>query len=193
MALAPESYQRAGLQLLPNGHAWDKNPNSNLAKLMLASGAELSRVDFINGSLLEEIYADRAFILLDDWEDFTGLPDCNIDKESAIADRRKAVKSKLVILGSLCLSFFEQLAAERGYDIKLEERFPHHCLRTCHYPIYPEENWFRIYVHVDEQLTHLSTVIDNCQQRLRIVNAADLECLLERYTPAETEFIFIYE
>lgn len=193
MALTPENFQRSGLQLLPLGHAWSKNLDSDIGRLMLATGEEFSRVDAINTALLAEIYADRSFLLLEDWEDFAGLPDCSIDRESAINDRRQAVKAKLVMTGSLCLEFYKQIASERGYQIKLEERFPHHCLRTCKTPIYPQENWFRVFVFVDKQATHWSTVIDNCRQRLRIGDAADLECLLERYIPAETEFIFIYE
>ncbi|CAM3717390.1 MULTISPECIES: YmfQ family protein [Xenorhabdus] len=193
MAMTAKDYQRAGLQLLPNGLAWSKDPDGNLAKLMLATGEEFARVDAINAALLEEIYADRAFMLLEDWEEFAGLPDCSIDKESSINSRRQAVKAKLIMSGSLCNQFYERLAADRGYRVKLEERYPHHCLRDCNYPIYPDINWFRVFVHVADRQTHFATVLDNCQQRLRIADAADLECLLERYAPAETEFVFIYE
>ncbi|MDC9620150.1 DUF2313 domain-containing protein [Xenorhabdus sp. XENO-7] len=193
MAMTAKDYQRSGLQLLPNGLAWSKDLDSNLAKLMLATGEEFARVDAINAALLEEIFADRAFMLLDDWEDFVGLPDCSIDKESSINSRRQAVKTKLIMSGSLCNQFYERLAADRGYRIRLEEHYPHHCLRDCNYPIYPDINWFRVFVHVADRTTHFATVLDHCQQRLRIADAADLECLLARYAPAETEFVFIYE
>ncbi|EPG6562161.1 YmfQ family protein [Morganella morganii] len=193
MAMTAEHYQRSGLQLLPNGRAWSKDPQGDTGKLMLATGEELARVDAINESLLQEIFADRAFMLLEDWEDFAGLPDCSIDRESSVDARRRAVKAKLVMSGSLCNQFYERLAADRGYNIRIEERYPHHCLRTCLHPIYPDINWFRVFVHVADKTTHWATVLDNCQQRLRIADAADLACLLERYAPAETEFVFIYE
>lgn len=193
MAMTAQDYQQAGLNLLPNGKAWDKNPDSTLAKLMLASGDELARVDNVNDALLNEMHPDRAFMLLDDWEDFAGLPDCSIDKDASIEARRTAVKAKLTMAGSLCIPFYEQLAATRGYSIKMVEHYPHHCLRDCTYPIYPEVNWFRVWVHVASIPTRPATTLDNCTQRLRIADAADLECLLERYAPPETEFIFIYE
>lgn len=193
MAMTPQHFQRSGLQLLPTGRAWTRNPESDLGRLMLATGEELARVDDVNDALLNEMFADRAFMLLDDWEEFVGLPDCSIDKDSSIDARRRAVKSKVVMTGSLCNQFYERLAAKRGYNIRLVEHYPHHCLRDCTYPLYPEISWFRVYVHVFDRNTQFATVLDNCQQRLRIADAGDLECLLERYTPAETEFIFIYE
>ncbi|EYU13599.1 YmfQ family protein [Photorhabdus aegyptia] len=192
MAMTAKDYQKSGLDLLPNGKTWLKDPDSNLGQLMLATGEEFARIDVINDAILNEIYADRAFMLLEDWEDFAGLPDCSIDNESTIDSRRQAVKAKLVMSGSLCNQFYAHLAAERGYRIKIEEHYPHHCLRGCNYPIYPEKNWFRVFVHVFERTSRFSTVLDNCQQRLRVADAADLECLLERYAPAETEFVFIY-
>lgn len=193
MAMTSRDYQQSGLNLLPNGKAWPKVPESALAQLMLATGEEFARVDNLNETLLNEMHPDRAFMLLDDWEDFAGLPDCSVDKESAIESRRSTLKTKLTMVGSLCLPFYEQLAATRGYIIKLVELFPHHCLRDCTYPIYPETNRFRVFVHVIARATQYATVLDNCRQRLRIADAADLECLLERYAPAEIEFIFIYE
>lgn len=193
MAMTTQDYQQAGLQLLPNGRAWPKDNDSVLAKVMLATGEEFARIDSINDNLLNEMHPDRAFMLLDDWEDFTGLPDCSIDRTAAIESRRKALKTKLTQSGSLCIPFYEQLAASRGYTISIIEHYPHHCLRGCNYPIYPAVNWFRVYVYVIASFTHYATVLDNCKQRLRIADAADLECLLERYAPAETEFVFIYE
>ncbi|MFB9086062.1 YmfQ family protein [Erwinia tracheiphila] len=191
--MTAQDYQQSGLKLLPNGKAWTKKPDSQLARLMLATGEEFARVDSINDALLNEMHPDRAFLLLDSWEDFAGLPDCSIDRDAPIENRRSALKTRLTMAGSLCIPFYEQLAASRGYSIRLVERYPHHCLRSCIYPIHPETNWFRVFVYVASTVTHYSTVLDNCTQRLRVADAADLECLLERYTPAETEFIFIYE
>lgn len=193
MAMTAQDYQQSGLNLLPNGKAWAKKPGSEMAQLMLATGEEFARIDSVNDALLNEMHADRAFMLLNDWEDFAGLPDCSIDREATIESRRSALKTKLTMAGSLCLPFYKQLAASRGYNITLVEQYPHHCLRDCNYPIYPEANWFRVFVYVASTVTHYSTVLDNCRQRLRVADAADLECLLERYAPAETEFIFIYE
>lgn len=193
MAMTAQDYQQSGLHLLPNGKAWTKAPDGSLAQLMLATGDEFARIDNVNDALLNEMHPDRAFMLLESWDDFAGLPDCSIDREATIESRRSALKTKLTMAGSLCIPFYEQLAASRGYSITLVECYPHHCLRGCNYPIYPEKNWFRVFVYVASTVSHYSTVLDNCKQRLRVADAADLECLLERYAPAETEFIFIYE
>lgn len=105
MAMTAQDYQQSGLHLLPNGKAWTKAPDGSLAQLMLATGDEFARIDNVNDALLNEMHPDRAFMLLESWEDFAGLPDCSIDREATIESRRSALKTKLTMAGSLCIHF----------------------------------------------------------------------------------------
>lgn len=193
MAMTPEQYQQAGLALLPIGRAWTRSPDSQLGKLMLGLGDELARIDGLGDRLLDESFAESAFMLLPDWEAFAGLPDCPTSNDTTIENRRLALAAKLKMTGSLCTAFFEQLAAERGYNIKIREYYPHHCLRTCRYPLYPESNWWTAYVYVGAPFLHDMTVLDGVTTRLKVYDYGDLECLLERYRPAHIHFVYISE
>lgn len=193
MAMTPTDYQNAGLALLPVGKAWNRSTDGMLAKLMLAFGDELARIDATGDRLLEETQPDHAFMLLGDFEEFAGLPDCPVSADSTIENRRLALATKLRMTGSLCTKFFEQLAAQRGYKITIKEYYPHHCMRDCNYPLYPQSNWWTAYVHVGAPFLHNMTVLDNVMTRLKVYDYGDLECLLERYKPAHITFIYISE
>lgn len=193
MAMTAEHYQQAGLALLPLGLAWSRSPDSQLGKLMLGLGDELARIDALGDRLLDEVFADNAFMLLPDWEGFAGLPDCPAADDLTIDNRRLALAAKLKMTGSLCTKFFEQLAAERGYSVKIREYYPHHCMRPCTYPLYPESNWWTAYVYVSAPFLHYMTVLDGVTTRLKVYDYGDLECLLDRYRPAHIHFIYVTE
>lgn len=193
MAMTPEQYQQAGLALLPIGRAWTRSPDSQLGKLMLDLGDELARIDTTGDRLLGESFVDNAFMLLPDWEAFAGLPDCPAGDDLTIDNRRLALAAKLKMTGSLCTRFFEQLAAERGYNVRILDHYPHHCMRPCNYPLYPEENWWIAYVYIGAPFLHNMTVLDGVTTRLKVYDYGDLECLLDRYRPAHIHFVYISE
>lgn len=105
MAMTAEHYQQAGLALLPLGRAWSRALDGQLGRLMLGLGDELARIDAVGDRLLNEMFANNAFMLLPDWEEFAGLPDCPADDDLTIDNRRLALAAKLKMTGSLCTKF----------------------------------------------------------------------------------------
>ncbi|VFS62685.1 Uncharacterized protein conserved in bacteria (DUF2313) [Leminorella grimontii] len=160
---------------------------------MLGLGDELARIDAVGDRLLNEMFADNAFMLLSDWEAFAeAYPIVRPDNDLTIDNRRLALAAKLKMTGTLCTKFFEQLAADRGYSIQIRDHYPHHCLRPCTYPLYPESNWWTAYVYVGAPFLHNMTVLDGVTTRLKVYDYGDLECLLDRYRPAHIHFVYIF-
>ncbi|WP_113773943.1 putative phage tail protein, partial [Shigella sonnei] len=78
MAVTLTPHQRALLQLLPDGLAWDKRPSSVLASLCLGLSHSTARVSWTGKQLLAERFPDTSRLLLEDWERYLGLPECDM-------------------------------------------------------------------------------------------------------------------
>ncbi len=190
MAMTPEDYQSAGLQLLPSGYAWNKELDSENAKLQLGFGYEFSRIESSAELLLKEVIPNNSIFLLKEWESFVGLPDCTTDETATIEMRHQALSTKIKMTPSLCSKFLEEIAASRGYTIKVIDRYPHHCMRNINYPLHPKHNWWTVYVKVFNYASHYMTVVDDVKTYLKINDYGDLQCLLERYKPAHINLIY---
>lgn len=191
--MTPRDYQHAGQQLLPSGLAWDKELNSENSKLQLGLGYEFSRIESAGELLLKEVIPSDAILLLKEWEEFAGLPDCTIDEIATVEMRHQSLSAKIKMTPSLCSTFLEKIAADRGYTIKIIDKYPHHCMRDINYPLAPWHNWWIAYVHVFNYASHYMTVLDNVKTYLKMNDYGDLQCLLERYKPAHINLIYIDE
>lgn len=189
--MTPQDYQQAGLALLPTGQAWDKDLSSENAKLQLGFCYEFSRIESTGELLLKEVIPSGAMMLLKEWGEFAGLPDCTSDETATIAMRHQALDAKIKMSASLCSRFLEKIAANRGYAIKVIDRCPHHCTRNVNYPLHPWHNWWIAFVRVDGRTTHYMTVLDEVKTHLKLNDYGDLECLLERYKPAHINLIYL--
>ena len=190
MAMTPEDYQNASLQLLPSGYAWNKELDSENAKLQLGFGYEFSRIESSAELLLKEVIPNDSMLILEEWEAFAGLPDCTSDETATIEMRHQTLSTKLKMTPSLCSRFLEKIATDRGYTIKVIDRYPHHCMRNVNYPLHPWHNWWTAYIKVFNYASHYMTVLDNVKTNLKINDYGDLQCLLERYKPAHINLIY---
>ena len=190
MAMTPRDYQHAGQQLLPSGQAWDKELNSENSKLQLGFGYEFSRIESAGELLLKEVIPSDAMLLLKEWEEFAGLPDCTIDEIATVEMRHQSLSAKIKMTPSLCSKFLEKIAADRGYTIKIIDRYPHHCMRDINYQLFHWHNWWIAYVQVFNYASHYMTVLDNVKTYLKVNDYGDLQCLLERYKPAHINLIY---
>lgn len=171
------AYQQAFLQLLPTGAAWDKRPDGTLAKLCLGLSGSMDTADAIAAQLLAERFPNNAVLLLDDWEQFLGLPDCT-SEDGTIENRQTAAATKMRMVGSLNKYFYEDLASKYGYDIELTPS---------------NEGQYVTNVNIKNGISYRNaTVLDHCLTPLRVYDAGTLECLLERYKPAHQVFKYIY-
>ncbi|WP_048797120.1 MULTISPECIES: YmfQ family protein [Serratia] len=177
MAVTLTPHQRALLQLLPSGLAWNKAPDSLLASLCGALSQATARVSWDADQLLEERFPDRARWLLPDWERFLGLPDCDMT-DAGTDERQTAAANKLRMKPSLNRAFYIALAAAYGFRIDIATA--------------ADSQWVSIVTVLDTISYRNMTVLDNILTPLRVYDAGVLECILNRYKPAHQEFRYVY-
>ena len=79
MAVTLPPHQRAMLQLLPDGLAWDKRPSS--VSCGFVPGPQSFHGSVFPGpgnQMLAERFPDSSRLLLEDWERYLGLPECDM-------------------------------------------------------------------------------------------------------------------
>lgn len=191
--MTDKDYQRTLLQLLPTGPAWPQAPDSTLGKLLHGLADGYARLDSeLDEIALRETMPRTAVQLLEDWEKFLGLPDCG-SLGDTVEKRQLEAQAKFTMTPSLNARFLEELALEHGYIVKIEQVYPHHCMRDCMYALIPQEVKFTAYVTVYNYVDkYKATCLDNCMTPLVVYEAGDLECLFERYGPGHEIFIYFY-
>ena len=117
-----QDYQAAGLEKLPPGVAWPRDPQSTLGKLIGAAADELARLDGRLGDLLDEADPSTALEMLSDWETTCGLPDgCASGLAGTLAERQQAVVDHLTLPRGQSRAYFIALAASLGRIITIDE------------------------------------------------------------------------
>ncbi|ENA6021094.1 TPA: putative phage tail protein [Escherichia coli] len=178
MALTLTPHQRALLQLLPDGLAWDKQPGSIIASLCQGLSQATERVSWTGNQLLSERFPDTSRLLLEDWERYLGLPECDM-AGATIQERQRYAGNKYRMKPSLNREFYIRFAAEFGYEIDIQPS--------------AESQWISIVtVKTDVRYRHMN-VLDHILTPLRIYEGGALECILNRYKPAWQTFLYIYE
>jgi uncharacterized protein YmfQ (DUF2313 family) len=202
--------------LLPRGAAWPREPDTVLMSL-IGGLAQIwgQPVDARAADLLERESDPRATIeLLSDWERNWGLPDPCFGDQVSIAERQTMLVMKMTMLGGQSRAFFYSIAAQLGYTITISEFAPFmagvsQCGDTSNlqrlrgdysvghmrWEIGPPEIRFYWTVHVGAvRLTWFRCGSGQCgiDPMVRIGLATDLECLMRRYAPAQTQVIFDY-
>ncbi|HAX5206072.1 TPA: YmfQ family protein [Escherichia coli] len=178
MAVTLKPYQRALLQLLPDGLAWDKRPEGILAALCLGLSHSTARVAWTGEQMLAERFPETARLLLDDWEAFLGLPECDMTG-ATIQERQRYAGNKYRMKPSLNREFYIRLAALFGYVIDIQPS--------------PESQWISIVTVSSDTGYRNMNVLDDILTPLRIYEGGALECILSRYKPAWQTFIYVYE
>ena len=162
MAVTLTPHQRALLQLLPDGLAWDKRPSSVLAALCLGLSHSTERVSWTGNQMLAERFPDSSRLLLEDWERYLGLPECDMTGAKPSLNRE----------------FYIRFAAEFGYEIDIQPS--------------PDSQWVSIVTINSETGYRNMNVLDDILTPLRIYEGGALECILNRYKPAWQTFIYVY-
>jgi len=110
--------------LLPQGHAWPRDPGALLSLLLEAWAEELARVDARGEDLADEADPRVAFEMLTDWERTCGLPSACLGPLTTLQERRQAVAAKLGFQGGQSPAFFAGLATTLGYQVTIAEFRP---------------------------------------------------------------------
>jgi uncharacterized protein YmfQ (DUF2313 family) len=194
-----DRYYEQAKKLLPPGLIWAISSGSRLAATLWMTAAQLTATHLRAEKLTVESSPLTSSELINEWEDFAGIPDeCGRGvKAATLVERQEAVVEKLTGRGSLSLARFYELARRMGYEILIREYRPFTCgLSVCGgFDVLGARN-ARLYwrVIVTGPRAHWFRVGRNrCGDRLGWASlATDLECFFKRRKPAHTEPIFEY-
>jgi uncharacterized protein YmfQ (DUF2313 family) len=120
-----DDYAVALAQLLPQGQAWPRSPQSVLRQAINGLANYFGFVDGRAADLLERESDPRATIeLLPDWERNWGLPDPCFTTPQTIGDRQQTLVRRMTLLGGQSRAWFAEVAAEIGYPLAIREFSP---------------------------------------------------------------------
>jgi uncharacterized protein YmfQ (DUF2313 family) len=214
-----DDYAAALSDLLPYGQAWPRWSESTLMMTVRGLAQAWGFVDSRAADLLERESDPRLTIeLLPDWERNWGLPDPCYRQAQSIDQRHALLIFQMTLLGAQSRDFFIGAAAWLGYTITITEYAPfmagisqcgdtrgminwsdtpgqHPEIVDMRWQIGPPEMRFYWTVHiVNAPLTWFrsSSGQAGVDPHLRIGYAKDLECLLDRWSPAHTDIVYDY-
>lgn len=176
---------------MPRGKAWPRELNADLTRFLRALALRLSRVENDSNALLNEMRPESTFQLLPEWENYLGLPECDLPPGTVEA-RRLAVVEKYHRKGGLASWQIEAVAAALGFTVKVNVILPHHCMRSCMYPLWAARYRWILQIEVLSITGGRFTCLDNVMIPLISDRARELECLMTKYRLGGTAYDFIY-
>ncbi|MGR6980799.1 putative phage tail protein [Testudinibacter sp. P27/CKL/0425] len=195
MAITQAQYLDSAIKLLPMGLAWKRVLDGNLAKILAVRCDQLVDVNATAHELVYERIPGQATLLLEEWEEYFGLPECGRKVAGkSLTERQAQVKQKEDEVGSNSKLFLEDVAAKAGFKIRVVNHFPHHCLRDCTYPLFEQTNAWRIFIYTHTPSIRYATCLDDVLHRIVLIERnQELECLLKRYAYSHLQFVFVYK
>lgn len=207
-----DDYAAALISLLPTGPAWPRDPGSILVAALTGLAEYWGFVDSRAADLLERESDPRLTVeLLPDWERAWGLPDPCISTPQTIAARQKMLVLWMTMIGGQSRAFFTSIAAWLGYTITITEFAPFMVgvsrvgdtgldnvkvgglVTDPRWEIGPPEMRFYWTVHVGGislQWFRCGSGQTGVDPHLRIGVPLDLECIFNRWKPAQTQIVF---
>ncbi len=204
-------YQQAMADNLPTGPAWPREPEAMLMKVLSGLAGNWAYVDGRAADLLEIESDPRVTTeMLDSWETAWGLPDPCVAEAVTLADRQKALVQKMTATGGQSISYFTEVAQNLGYTVTIQEYAPYmagvsQCGDTRTGAIYSDYRWMLGPTDIRYQWTVNITINRESWFRtglgggevgvdhmLTIALSTDLECVIRRWKPAQTEVNFDY-
>ncbi|HFF8969491.1 YmfQ family protein [Serratia marcescens] len=192
MAHSITEWQDALQQMMPRGRAWPREETANLTALIRGVSHRLNRLEINADLLLAEMRPETTVQLLPEWENYLGLPECNIPNNDFLS-RRAAVVEKYHRKGGLAPWQIQNVAHALGFDITVREILPHHCLRNCMARIYPKRYRFLLSITVHDTPVTRFTVVEDVLTPLIEYHTQMLECVLTKYRLAGYGYEYIFE
>ncbi len=178
-------------QLMPRGIAWNHGCNSQQTKLLAPLASALASTDSECASVALEMQLGSTLLLLSEYEQYFGLPEC-ADLAPTVAARRNNLITKDKLNGGLAIWQIEQLAADLGFEITVQEIWPHHCLRSCIAPLNAAYWRHTLKVTVLNMSNAYFTCVDTILTPLVNNDARILECALNKYKMAGKYYDITY-
>lgn len=192
MGHSVDQWANSIMATMPRGVIWSREPSKNLYKYAAGYAPRLEAVELSAEGLLLEMRPETTFQMLPEWETYLGLPECNVAGQT-FESRRTAVIEKYHRKGGLQTWNIEKLAADLGFEVEVQELFPHHCLRGCDYPLYEEKYRHLLRIYVKGITQAYATCLDDCLTPLVSQTAAILECTLNKFKMGGKYYEYVYE
>lgn len=188
------AYKNLINELIPQGLAWNPNPDSNLQKLITGESIEFARLEEEAIKVLKEINPLTTQNLITEWVDIAlGEHRCQGLSTSG-EELKRALLASLASLGGSSENYFEQIALAAGYTITITdfEQFRAGSSR-CGDRVFGNEFCFVFQVNGDTYTeTKFRAGLSRAGDHLTYFSNDLLECVLNRAKPAHTKIIFTY-
>jgi uncharacterized protein YmfQ (DUF2313 family) len=202
-----DDYAQQFLTLLPTGQAWPRATESTLYRVCYGLSEYWGFVDGRAADLLERESDPRETIeLLTDWERAWGLPDPCFPSMTTIGERQKMLVFKMTLLGGQSREWYQRAVEWLGYTIQIKEFAPFmagisECGETRYE--YDQSGYFRWYIGPPEMRFYWTAETGQpafvwfragkgqagVDHHLEIRVPNELECLLQRWKPAQTQVV----
>ncbi|MBO2698102.1 YmfQ family protein [Shewanella algae] len=192
MGHSVEQWTNSIMAQMPRGILWPREVKLDLNKYAAGYAPRLEGAELSADELLNEMRPETTTKLLDEWEEYLGLPECKTDLGNNIEYRRYAVVEKYHRKGGLQAWNVQRLATDLGFTVEVDETFPHHCLRSCTYPLWRPQYRYIMRVTVSGIPDAYMTCLDDVLTPLLTEEAGVLECTLNRYKLAGLYYEFYY-
>jgi len=186
-----DDYGDAFVAYLPYGQAWPRDLGSTLDRACRGLAYYWGSVDDRAADLLETESDPRATSeLLLDWERNWELPDpCETFPPTTEPARRDDLLFKMTLLGRQDRQFFIDMAARQGQTVTIREYAPYMCGvsrvgDTRMASLTDDTAHFRWQLGPPEMRYYWQVDLENV--------LTGVECMFERYKPAQTDVVFTY-
>lgn len=175
-----DQYSQAARALLPPGRAWNRQEGSNQALFCDALGEIYAQQDGDSVQMLSDFFPATATQGIDEWNSTVGIPDSCGGPPASMGINQQQIVAKLAANGGQDVPYYEQVASALGFEISITEFSPTAQGTDAPQGLITNANdWAHTW-------------------RVNILNAATapadttmLQCLLNRYKPAHTQFYIV--
>lgn len=120
-------YQGAFQNMLPQGFAWPRDPDSIQSKVIAGLSPVYARSHQRAANLLVDAFPGSSIELLTEWESTLGLPDSSLGLAASLQGRRAQVIARLTAVGGQSIPYFVSLAQSLGFAISIAQSAPFRC------------------------------------------------------------------
>lgn len=188
-------------QLMPPGIAFPRHDATSVWALLLECWAiELSRIDSRLDALVREDDPRVSVECFREWLEEWGEPDACANLVAGMTDTvlRQLLLFRITTIGGQSRQFFAELAARFGYRIQIDELQMHTVDSQVMDGLWSQPAPFMWRVNIlsgtssEGSTVGVHTVIGGADEALAWWGDQLIECLIERYKPAQSEVLFGY-
>ena len=192
MALTSDQYREQLSSLAPPGRTLPGRTDSNWQRLLGGLAGSFFNVDARAQILVDEVDPRSTYELLPEWERVAGLPDPCSPGEETIAGRRRSLLRVITSTGGQSRAYYIEIAKALGYDISIQEHHPQTVEDTVDYSVNGASWQFAWTVGSATETVYYLTAASDVSEPLASWGNQRLECVINRYKPAQTYVLFAY-